>query len=246
MNLLREEAGQLTKDIVKSVGDYDRVEVVLSPPFTSLSVVLEEIADSRIELGAQNVATEDWGEYTGEISAPMLVNSGCKWVIVGHSERRNVLGEVDELINAKIKASLKAGLTVILCVGETLEMRDKDETKMVIESQIVKALGGLTIEDTERVVFAYEPVWAIGTGITPTPDEVERVHDFIRHTLGKNFGISSEHVEILYGGSVNEDNIEQLLSPSTVNGALVGRASLKADSFVKIVKIVGERLKWNS
>lgn len=241
MNMLRYQAKDLTQDILSGLVDVkDDIDIVLAPPFTALDVVSGLIGNSRVMLAAQNVFWEDRGAFTGEISPAMLVDAGCKWVIIGHSERRGILGETDTVVRKKIKASLSDGLNVIVCVGETLQEREVGKTIKIVQSQVESALMDLELDDPQRFVIAYEPVWAIGTGKNATPKEAEDVHATIREITGSIFAQDSELIRIIYGGSVNGDNIEELLHMENIDGALIGGAGLDADSFVKIVKIAGE------
>ncbi|MCZ6791512.1 MAG: triose-phosphate isomerase [Candidatus Dadabacteria bacterium] len=241
MNMLRYQAKELTQDIISGLIDVkDDIDIVLAPPFTALDVVSGLIGNSRVMLAAQNVFWEDRGAFTGEISPAMLVDAGCKWVIIGHSERRGILGETDTVVRKKIKASLSDGLNVIVCVGETLQEREVGKTIKIVQSQVESALMDLELDDPQRFVIAYEPVWAIGTGKNATPKEAEDVHATIREITGSIFAQDSELIRIIYGGSVNGDNIEELLHMENIDGALIGGAGLDADSFVKIVKIAGE------
>jgi len=241
MNMLRYQAKELTQDIISGLIDVkDDIDIVLAPPFTALDVVSGLIGNSRVMLAAQNVFWEDRGAFTGEISPAMLVDAGCKWVIIGHSERRGILGETDTVVRKKIKASLSDGLNVIVCVGETLQEREVGKTIKIVQSQVERALMDLELDDPQRFVIAYEPVWAIGTGKNATPKEAEDVHVTIREITGSIFAQDSELIRIIYGGSVNGDNIDELLHMENIDGALIGGAGLDADSFVKIVKIAGE------
>ncbi|MCH7949170.1 MAG: triose-phosphate isomerase [Candidatus Dadabacteria bacterium] len=241
MNMLRYQAKDLTQDILSGLVDVkDDIDIVLAPPFTALDVVSGLIGNSRVMLAAQNVFWEDRGAFTGEISPAMLVDAGCKWVIIGHSERRGILGETDSVVRKKIKASLSDGLNVIVCVGETLQEREVGKTIKIVQSQVESALMDLELDDPQRFVIAYEPVWAIGTGKNATPKEAEDVHVTIREITGSIFAQDSELIRIIYGGSVNGDNIDELLHMENIDGALIGGAGLDADSFVKIVKIAGE------
>jgi triosephosphate isomerase len=241
MNMLRYQAKELTQDIISGLVDVkDDIDIVLAPPFTALDVVSGLIGNSRVMLAAQNVFWEDRGAFTGEISPAMLVDAGCKWVIIGHSERRGILGETDSVVRKKIKASLSDGLNVIVCVGETLQEREVGKTIKIVQSQVESALMDLELDDPQRFVIAYEPVWAIGTGKNATPKEAEDVHATIREITGSIFAQDSELIRIIYGGSVNGDNIDELLHMENIDGALIGGAGLDADSFVKIVKIAGE------
>jgi triosephosphate isomerase (TIM) len=212
-------------------------EVVICPPFTSLSEASLMIMNSKIKLGAQNIHEEENGAFTGEVSAKMLLNTGCEYVIIGHSERRTIYKESDELINKKIRRALKNNLKPIFCVGELLEEREKNITEQVIKSQVLKGLQDFSVNDLKDLIIAYEPVWAIGTGKTATPQQAEEVHLFIRTLLANNFSSDfAENLSILYGGSVKPDNSKELLSQKNIDGALVGGACLNADSFINIIK----------
>jgi triosephosphate isomerase len=218
---------------VKEVSD---VDVVLAPPFTSLttaSEVLKSLANTNIMLAAQNVFYEEKGAYTGEISPPMLTDAGCRYVIVGHSERRQYFKETDEIVNRKIKAAQKGGLGVIFCIGESLEEREAGKTFDILEREMNQGLDGA---DIENIVIAYEPIWAIGTGKTATPEQAQEVHAFIREKLKIKYGNKSGDIRIIYGGSVTPENVDSLMACPDVDGALVGGASLKVDGFVRIVK----------
>jgi len=241
MNMLRHEAKELTQNIVSGVANmkYD-VDILLAPPFTSLDIVGRLIEGTKIKLSAQNVFWEDRGAYTGEISPAMLIDAGCDWTIIGHSERRGILGETDSIVRKKIKASLNDGLNVIVCVGETLQEREEGKTIKIVQSQVESALMDLELDDYSKFVIAYEPIWAIGTGKNATPEEAEYVHAAIREITGSIFGQDSELIRIIYGGSVKVDNIKELLAMKNIDGALIGGAGLNADSFVKIAKIAGE------
>ena len=241
MNMLGKEAGQLARGVAGGVtGITDEVDVVLAPPFTALRIVAEAIEGTGIGLGAQDVFWEEKGPYTGEISPAMLVDAGCEWVIIGHSERRNVLHETDEMVRKKINAALAEGLKVIVCVGETLEEKEGGKTVTVVDGQVDSALSGLEIRDPSRFVIAYEPIWAIGTGQNATPDEAEFVHATIREIAGKILGDIADRMRIVYGGSVTEDNITELMAEPDIDGALVGGASLRADAMTSIVLKAGE------
>lgn len=230
------EAKVFALELAQQLRDVEAVEVVLAPPFVSLLAVRQSIAGTPLRLAAQNVFWEREGAFTGEISPPMLKDAGCSYAIVGHSERRNHFGETDEDVNRKVKALLAEGLGAIVCVGESLEEREKGETFDVVRKQVEGALKGLTDEDLKGVVIAYEPVWAIGTGRTATPKQAQEVHSFIRKMIEGAFGKEvAQTLRILYGGSVKPDNIDDLMGAPDIDGALVGGASLKVDSFVKIV-----------
>ncbi|OPY80988.1 MAG: Bifunctional PGK [Syntrophorhabdus sp. PtaU1.Bin153] len=214
-------------------------EVVVAPPFTALYSVGVAIKDSHVSLAAQNIFYEDKGAYTGEIAPAMLKDVGCRYVIIGHSERRKYFHEQDEDVNLKVKKALATGLKPIVCVGETEEEREKGVTEFVVGVQIKKALYG--IEGLDNIVIAYEPVWAIGTGKVATPIEAEEVHRFIRGVLGDTHGSENKNVRILYGGSVTPDNIGELIDMEDIDGALVGGASLKAETFTGIIAKVTEK-----
>ena len=232
-----EEAKALVQALKDLVKDVTNVEIVVCPPFISLHAVKDVLAGSRIELGAQNVYWEKSGAFTGEVSAPMLKSVGCAYVIIGHSERRTYFAETDETVNKRIFAALAEGLKPIVCVGETLEERESGKTFEVIKRQIEGGLANLSVEQMASVVIAYEPVWAIGTGRTATPAQAQEVHAFIRKLLNDIFGqTTAEATRIQYGGSVKPDNAAELMSQPDIDGALVGGASLKADSFEKIIK----------
>lgn len=252
MNLLREEALELSGAIVSLLGeDYDACQVVLVPPYTVLDVVNRRISGSNIDLGAQNVFGRISGAFTGEISAPMLLDAGCNWAIIGHSERRHILGETDEQIREKLLLSISCGLKIILCVGETEVQREeaicgsedistrKELLFSPIKVQIENALHSLDEEQISDVVIAYEPVWAIGTGKNATSSEIAEIHGYIRELLTEMFPRLGNSVKILYGGSVKTGNIEGIMSVDEVDGVLVGGASLSADSFFRIIKSVG-------
>lgn len=242
MNLLTREAAELAGALAASVGQLADREVVLIPPFTSLCVVRKTIAGTRIALGAQNGHEQPSGAFTGEVSMPMLLDSGCRYVLVGHSERRQFFGETNESCRVKIKAALQAGLIPIYCIGETLPEREAGRTLGVVESQLQEGLKGFTAEDLPELVIAYEPVWAIGTGKTATPEQAQEVHAAIRRKLSALFGEKlAQALRLQYGGSVKADNVDTLMAQPDIDGALVGGASLKAEGFARIVgfKAVG-------
>jgi triosephosphate isomerase len=229
------ETADLINGLKKSVAAKN-VEVIVCPPFTSLVVAQQLLKGSTIKLGAQDVSVHDDGAYTGEVSVTMLKSVGCEYVIVGHSERRQYFHESNELINQKAKKVLAAGMRVIICVGETLEEREKEITDKVITAQIKGVLAGLSESDLERVIIAYEPVWAIGTGKNATPRQAEDVHQLIRKLVGQLYSWNvAEKIIIQYGGSVKPENAKELLSQDDIDGALVGGACLKPDSFAGIV-----------
>jgi triosephosphate isomerase len=230
-------ARQLAQAVAQGVGTDDRVHVAVCPPFPYLLAVGEAVKGSRVALGAQNVFPEKEGPFTGEVSPAMLLDCGCRYAIVGHSERRHVLGETDAFIHRKVHAALAAGLRVILCVGETLAEREGNRTEHVLEMQLNGGLAGLQAAALEGLVIAYEPVWAIGTGRNATPAQAEEAHAFIRRRVGEKFGEETAgRLPIQYGGSVKPENAASLLHQPDVDGALVGGASLKADQFLAIVR----------
>ena len=215
----------------------DRVEVAIAPPFTALHPVAKALEDSNILLAAQNCHAAESGAFTGEIAAPMLKELGCSYVILGHSERRQLFGETDQGVNRKVSAVLKAGMLPIVCVGETLEEREGAKTLTVVETQVKACLSGFSATDGARFVIAYEPVWAIGTGKTATSRQAQEVHAHIRALLTGLWGADTAgQVRIQYGGSVKADNAAELLSMPDIDGALVGGASLKVADFAAIVK----------
>jgi triosephosphate isomerase (TIM) len=230
-------ARELATAVARGVGAETRVTVAICPPFPYLIPVAEALRGSNVALGAQNVYPEKEGAFTGEISPLMLRDAGCRYVIVGHSERRHILHENDLLINRKVQASLAAGLVVILCVGERLQEREDNRTDAVLETQLSGGLAGLSAESLANLVIAYEPVWAIGTGRNATPQQAQDAHAYIRQRVGRMFGENAASaLPIQYGGSVKPENAATLLGQPDVDGALVGGASLKADSFLAIVK----------
>ncbi len=230
-------AQQLAAAVAAGVGRDDRVDVAVCPPYPYLSQVAQSLRGSSVELGAQNVYCEKEGAFTGEVSPAMLLEVGCRYVIIGHSERRHVLGEADLLINRKVHAALAAGLRVILCLGETLQEREDNRTDAILHFQMSADLAGVPVASLAQVVIAYEPVWAIGTGRTATPEQAQSAHAFLRRRLREHYGEeTARQVPIQYGGSVKPDNAASLLRQPDVDGALVGGASLKADQFLAIVR----------
>ncbi|MGB2868503.1 MAG: triose-phosphate isomerase [Bacteroidota bacterium] len=211
--------------------------VIVCPPFTSLSLAHKVLEGSPIALGAQNMHVEDDGAFTGEISSKMLKSAGCAYVILGHSERRQYFGETNDLINKKAKKAIAAGLIPIVCVGETLQERERNITEQVVSVQVRGCLKELASPEVERLIVAYEPVWAIGTGKVATPQQAQDVHQFIRKQVGQVYGwIVAEKVVLQYGGSVKPENAADLMKQPDIDGALVGGACLKADSFASIIK----------
>jgi len=240
MYLDRSRGVELTRSLVKGTEDVLDRDILICPGFPLLSDVAEELKESRIKLGAQNMYCEKEGAFTGEVSADMLLSCGCTHVIIGHSERRHVFNESNGLINRKVLFALRAGLSPVLCVGELLEEREVGRTEVVVDEQITKGLSGVNTDELERIVVAYEPVWAIGTGKTATPDDADSVHAYIRKKISGLYNDAlAERLRIIYGGSVKPDNIDGLMAKQNIDGALVGGASLKVDSFLRIVKFQG-------
>ncbi len=212
-------------------------DVIVCPPYTSLSEASKLLKGSQIKLGAQNMHFEENGAFTGEVSASMLKSVGCEYVILGHSERRHIFGESNEVINKKIKKALSAGLKPIFCVGELLEERENGTTNDVVKRQVLRGLDGIAADDMKNVIVAYEPVWAIGTGKTASPAQAQEVHEFIRDLIEITYSLEvANDLVIQYGGSVKPDNAKELISQKDIDGALVGGACLKADSFMGIIK----------
>lgn len=238
MNKTGTEAKAFAEAFVREVGKFSGCDIVVCPPFTALEAVRTGLAGaSNIALGAQNVHAEPSGAYTGEISVGMLKDAGCTYVIVGHSERRQYFGECDAAVNKKARAALAGGLKPIVCVGETLEVRDAGGTEKLVRSQIAGGLASFTAQDMANVVVAYEPVWAIGTGRTATPAQAQEVHGWIRDELNKLFGATvAAATRIQYGGSVKASNTAELCGQPDIDGALVGGASLDPKGFADIVK----------
>lgn len=237
MNKTLTEARELATAIVKAALNLVGSEIVLCPPFTALYEVAKILEGSQVQLGAQDIFWEDSGAFTGEISGPMLRDVGCQYVIVGHSERRQVIHENDDVINLKVKAALRNQLCPILCIGETLEEREKGLTLNRIESQLEHNLKNFSPEEATKIIIAYEPVWAIGTGRNATPDQAEEAHQYVRKILARKFGDEfASCAIILYGGSVKPENAASLAEQSDVDGFLVGGASLDALSFIKIIE----------
>jgi triosephosphate isomerase (TIM) len=230
------ESIELATAIKNAVGPLRDVEVAVAPVFTALHAVSKRLEGSAVALAAQDCFWEDHGAFTGEVSPKLLKDVGCTYVIIGHSERRQHFGEIDAATNLKVRAALRNGVDPILCVGETLSERDSGEAFHVVARQLAGGLAELTAKDAERLVIAYEPVWAIGTGRTATPQQAQEVHEFIRGKLSEQFGDIAEKIRIQYGGSVKADNAALLMDQPDIDGALVGGASLKADDFLKIVK----------
>jgi triosephosphate isomerase len=236
LNKNRAEAAALAKSIVAMYRPEAGVEVVLCPVFTALESVRQAIDKSVVRLGAQDCYWEEQGAFTGEVSCSLLKDAGCDYVIIGHSERRQFFGENDLAINKKVQAALKQNITPIVCVGETLQEREADRVEEVVGTQLRVGLQSLSAEQLEKVVIAYEPVWAIGTGKTATPEQAQAVHAFIRKILTElSVPAAAEKIRIQYGGSVNPGNVKALMSQPDIDGALVGGASLKAESFIDLL-----------
>jgi triosephosphate isomerase len=233
------EARALARAIRDGVAPGRRAEVALSPPYTALAAVAAELAGSDIRLAAQDTFWEKQGAFTGAISPAMLADVGCRYVIVGHSERRQLFGETDAGVNQKLTAVMGIGLIPILCVGETRAEREADQTLQVVRGQLAKGLGPLKPASGADLVVAYEPVWAIGTGLTATPEQAQTVHHFIRSLLREFLGAPAEAIRIQYGGSVTPDNAATLLAQPDIDGALVGGASLKPELFLPIIAAAG-------
>lgn len=237
LNNTEKQTVELVTALRNELVDVQGVDIVICPVFTFLTVVQDMLIDSDIAVGAQNLYWEDSGAFTGEVSAPLLKDVGVTYVIIGHSERRQFFGETNQTVNKKIRAALKHELTPIVCVGEVLAQREADQTFDVIRSQIEESLAGFSAAEARKMIVAYEPVWAIGTGKTATPRQAQDVHKFIRDLLTELYDEkTAADVRIQYGGSVKPDNIAELISQPDIDGALVGGASLKADSFTQIVR----------
>ena len=241
MYKLLDEAVLTALALKPSVANANHCEVIIAPVFVHLKTIADRLEGSNIRVAAQNCSTETkHSAHTGEIAPDMLKDVGCSHVIIGHSERRQFYGETDESVNKKTKASLASGLRPIVCVGEMLAERESGKAEEVVRTQLIGALDGLTVSDMERIIIAYEPVWAIGTGKTATPEQAQEMHGFIRSTLAETHGQeTSKNVRILYGGSVKPENIRDLMNEADIDGALVGGASLEAESFAKIVNYKG-------
>lgn len=234
MNGTRESVRPLIEGIIHGLAGVTRAEVAVCPPFVYLELVGSAVRGTQIALGAQNVSKEDMGAFTGEIAAPMLKDMGCQYVIVGHSERRTLYGEDDRLVAEKCSRARKEGLTPILCIGELLEEREAGKTEDVVARQLDAVIDLLGVASLADSIIAYEPVWAIGTGRTATPEQAQQVHAFIRQRIAAQSGEAAEKVRILYGGSVNAKNAAELFAMSDIDGGLIGGASLKTADFLTI------------
>jgi len=240
MHGTRAEAVELASRLVEAVGEVSTREVMIAPPFTALEAVAVVLAGTRLRLGAQNLHWETTGAFTGEIAAPMLREAGCSHVIIGHSERRQYFGETDETVNRRLRAAVAGELIPVVCVGETLEERESERTEAVVVRQLRAGLAGLDADALADCVVAYEPVWAIGTGRTATPEQAQDVHALIRRELGALAGERlAAGARVVYGGSVKPDNVDALMAQPDIDGALVGGASLDAASFTRIVRFEG-------
>ena len=237
MHLLADSAVGLAKSIAEDLKDVNEVDIAVFPPAPYLILMKEVLKGTNVKYGAQNMYFEEKGAFTGEISPGMLKDTGCTLVLIGHSERRKVFNEPDHLLNKKVKAALDFQIQPYFCIGETLEERESGELFNVIETQLKEGLAGINEKQLESVVIAYEPVWAIGTGVVATPDQAQEMHAFIRNWFLKNYSDkSAEDIRILYGGSIKPDNIKGLISLKDIDGGLVGGASLTAESFNQLVR----------
>ncbi len=237
MHKTSSEGVALVTELAKLTADAKDVDIVVCPPFTTLAAVANALKDTNIHMGAQNMHFEKKGAFTGELTAEMLRDVCCEYVLIGHSERRQYFAETDETVNKKVKAALDGKLIPIMCCGESLEERQGNITEKVVGAQVEAGLAGLSNEEVEKVVIAYEPIWAIGTGLTATADQANDVCAFVRRTVAAQFNQAvADKVRIQYGGSVKADNIAELMGKSDIDGALVGGASLDAEGFSKIVK----------
>jgi triosephosphate isomerase (TIM) len=231
------ETAALAEELKKKLKGVSDIDIAICPPFLSIPAAVESLKGANIKVGAQNMHFEETGAFTGEISSAMIVESGAKIVILGHSERRHIFGETDEFINKKLKKALSAALKPVLCIGEKLEERESGKTEQVLHTQLTNSLKGISSDEMTDIVIAYEPVWAIGTGKTATPEQAESAHVYVRKVLAEMFSKdTAEKVIIQYGGSVKPENIDEIMACENIDGVLVGGASLKADSFERIVK----------
>ena len=241
MNLTRAEAADLAAGLRRTLGGVDHVDVGVFPPYLALETVRQALNGGSLFVGAQDLNWEDRGAYTGEISGPMLRDAGVTHVIVGHSERRHVIGENNEMVRKKVRAARRHDLKVVLCVGELLEEKSQGFTKEVIEKQVIQAIKGLSAAELADVSIAYEPVWAIGTGKVATPDYAQKTHHFIRNLVRRVADTSTaDSMRIIYGGSVNPENVGELIAQEDIDGGLIGGASLKSAAFTQIVQTVAE------
>ena len=238
------EGEELAVALRRDIYDVENIDIVVCPPYTLLAYIADALETSNILVGAQDIYWQDEGAFTGEVSGKMIKDAGCKYVIIGHSERRQFFGETNETVNKKIKAALKYELAPIVCVGETLAEREAGKTFVVLDEHVKGAFNGLTEEEAEKAIIAYEPVWAIGTGKTATPDQAQEVHKYIRGLINKLFSEDlANTIRIQYGGSVKPENTLELMKQPDVDGALVGGASLQVASFTSIIKKASEVVK---
>ncbi|MBU1707333.1 triose-phosphate isomerase [bacterium] len=238
MNKTPTEARAFVREYLVALPKDTKTPTVILPPFPALPALAEELEDvppEKVSFGAQNLHNEVKGAFTGEVSAPMLKDCGCRWAVVGHSERRRIFGEQNEVLNKKLRAALSQNLTPIYCIGETLEEREAGELEKVLVTQLTEGFEGFSSASIERTVIAYEPVWAIGTGQTATPEQAQEAHAFVRSTLADKLQVNARKMKILYGGSVTPENAYSLLSQKDIDGALVGGASLKVDSLLSLL-----------
>ena len=241
MHFSQKEAGEFAESLRINILDTHGVSVILCPPFLALKSVFDVVDGSELKVGAQNMHWEEAGAFTGEVTGAMIQETGAEYVILGHSERRHVFGESDEWINKKVHRSLKTGLIPILCVGEKIEERESGEAEHVIARQLREGLRDISADEMESIIIAYEPVWAIGTGLTASPEQAVEIHKFVRSAIKTLYNTDvAESTWILYGGSVKPDNTKGLLSNKDIDGALVGGASMKLDSFKGIIDAAGE------
>ncbi|MDB6146463.1 MAG: Triosephosphate isomerase [Spartobacteria bacterium] len=245
MNMTLAESERYIESLLLDLGDIREVDVVIIPPFTAIAKVTESLGKAQnIKVGAQNMHWEKSGAFTGEISAALLRDLFVRYVVLGHSERRTLFGETDEIVNRKVRAAHDATLRPIVCVGETLAQRDAGKVEKVLSTQLKGSLAGLEAKELQETILAYEPVWAIGTGRNATPDQAQEAHAFIRHTVGKmSDEATADRIRIQYGGSVKPDNARELMSQADIDGALVGGASLDPRSFAQIVNAAREEEK---
>ena len=237
MNKTASEAVELVAELKQSIAGVRDVDVIVCPPFTAIKAVADALADCPVSVGGQNMHWEESGAYTGEISAAMLLNAGATYVIIGHSERRQYFGETTQSVNKKVKAALASGLAPIVCVGETLEEREAGQTEAVVDDHITHGLAGLSADDMEGIIIAYEPVWAIGTGKTATPEQAQAVHAFIRKRIAELWNATVADATIIqYGGSVKPANVKEIMAKPDIDGGLIGGAALTAESFSQLVR----------
>ncbi|MBD3333869.1 triose-phosphate isomerase [candidate division GN15 bacterium] len=236
MNKTATEAEALLRGLLDGDSRTDKAQLLVCPPYTALETAGKLLKGSHIALGAQDISEHEEGAYTGDISAQMILTLGATYVILGHSERRQYHAETDQLVNAKVKTALNAGLTPIICVGETLEQRENNETESVVAAQVKGTLADLASDQLKNVVIAYEPVWAIGTGKTATPEQAQQMHQFIREKVAEKDTEAADLLPILYGGSMKPKNAADLLGQKDIDGGLIGGASLDADNFIGILK----------